>query len=203
MKNKNVVVKPSGHCRMSLSEIYKARRCQMKDQPSGMTPLFNHGGFTLIELLVVVLIIGILAAVALPQYQVAVVKSRVGSILNLLKTITEAQELYYLAHGEYADKLNKLDIDIPSSCSPIRDDSNESFKCDNGFMFTYHHNNAVNASYCPNNNHNLESCLNARDFLFNFRLLHRTQEPESGGKRSCSFYNESALGKKICSRFRG
>ncbi|MBP3513689.1 MAG: prepilin-type N-terminal cleavage/methylation domain-containing protein [Elusimicrobiaceae bacterium] len=73
-------------------------------------------GFTLIELLVVVLIIGILSAVALPQYQVAVEKSRLGTVMSNVKTIKNAAEVHYLAAGEYGDDITVFDIGEISGC---------------------------------------------------------------------------------------
>ncbi len=71
-------------------------------------------GFTLIELLVVVLIIGILAAIAFPQYERAVLKSKMNSVLPLIRAIKNANEIYFMANGEYTDDLRKLDITIPA-----------------------------------------------------------------------------------------
>ena len=76
-------------------------------------PAGKNAGFTLIELLVVVLIIGILSAIALPQYEKAVEKSRMSEALTLVSSIAQAEQLYYLANGEYAMDIDKLDLDFP------------------------------------------------------------------------------------------
>ena len=73
----------------------------------------NKQAFTLIELLVVVLIIGILAAVALPQYMRVVEKSRAVQAITVVKSMGDAQEVYYLANNAYCENIDELDIDVP------------------------------------------------------------------------------------------
>lgn len=72
-------------------------------------------GFTLIEMLVVVLIVAILAAVAVPQYQLAVYKTKMHTVLAVMRAIKDAQERNYLANSEYrtGNITDTLDIDVP------------------------------------------------------------------------------------------
>ena len=73
-------------------------------------------GFTLIELLVVVLIIGILAAVAVPQYQTAVDKARYSKIIPMTRALKDATEVYYMANGTYNFVIGDIDISGPAGC---------------------------------------------------------------------------------------
>ncbi|MDY2939637.1 MAG: prepilin-type N-terminal cleavage/methylation domain-containing protein [Elusimicrobiaceae bacterium] len=68
------------------------------------------GGFTLIELLVVVLIIGILAAMALPQYFKAVERSRMAEAVTIMDSITKSQRRKWMQTNRYAEDFRGLDV---------------------------------------------------------------------------------------------
>ncbi|ACC97835.1 Type II secretion system subunit [Elusimicrobium minutum Pei191] len=74
--------------------------------------LLNNRAFTLIELLVVVLIIGILAAIALPMYTKAVDKSKAVEAIGIVKNFSDANQRYLLEYGVCAPSADDLDIDL-------------------------------------------------------------------------------------------
>ena len=132
--------------------------------------------FTLIELLVVVLIIGILAAIALPQYQKAVEKSRGAEAIVILKALTDAQERYYLANNAYTAELSDLDIGAPSETHSFQ------YSCNTQSCYAY-----------PKSGYN---------YFFWFVMqnkIHSGLANNSVGKHWC--YGNSEKGKKICSAF--
>jgi len=72
-------------------------------------------GFTLVELLIVVLIIGILSAVALPQYQKAVARAKYARLKVMGTKIAEVERLYYWQHARWTTDFSELDLDFGDS----------------------------------------------------------------------------------------
>ncbi len=161
-------------------------------------------GFTLIELLVVVLIIGILASIALPQYQLAVAKARFRSMLPLMRSIKDAQERYYFANGTYAVAFADLDIGLPDGCTQFKIYPNIMF-CGDWYVDNSIGSNIpygfLYVAFCPNTPEKEENYLTCTNNSLVRLTLHYdfSTQPANSGKIICT--PKTNLGRNLCKSF--
>jgi len=129
-------------------------------------------GFTLIELLVVVLIIGILAAIALPMYNRSVEKSKWMEGVVFQKALKDSEDRYMLENGEYATDLTLLDIGIPAP---------------KNFTYSFHGSPLAHIQASRNGTNPVRWLVN----YFNGFLSCTVSTTDTAGKAFCSYFTGS------------
>ncbi len=147
-------------------------------------------GFTLIELLVVVLIIGILAAVALPQYQKAVEKSRVANAFVTMSSIQKAIDVWLLENGipvsetMIGKNVQNLILDFEGSMNCTNGECSDNF-------FSYMA--SCDTNKCETSATRLS---NGGDYSIHMTKIHSTGDWHG---TECDYYEDSSsVAEKIC-----
>ena len=154
--------------------------------------MFKNKGFTLIEMLVVVLIIGILAGIALPQYTMAVEKTKAAEALMNMRTIVNAVERNILINGadDTSVYANHENWDVELSGGTWDEDGN--YITDN-YVYMFEDGSGILASRCDGKCQGYDST-----FIYDLFTCYPSES-------DCSFFCDSSTnkGKKICKALEG
>ena len=166
-----------------MNKIYQKKNLEMKNRVKS-----RLGGFTLIELLVVVLIIGILAAIALPQYTTAVEKARLSEVFQNMRTMEESLRLHMLSNP--SEDVSFYDIASVELSGGVWKWNNQTYETK---YFSY------SAEYHATN-HYIGIEVHRLSDEYEYALL---LEENNGNLVKECWTQDTEMGKKICKQLQG
>ncbi len=158
----------------------------------------QNRGLTLIELLVVVLIIGILSALALPQYRIAVLKAKMATMMPAVHAIKNAAELYYMANGNYPDNnITGFDVKEISGCEPSNANGDVIF-CQDYFL------NFVSSGKGTAYAYDIVSGVRQGDSTYTeLQYVVYLDHSAYPGRRECWAYENNTAANQVCKNMGG